>query len=86
MQPGCAVLPIENKKALADDSEFVKTLCAAAKNLEIGIVAAAFVQGKIKSQNSAFIIDKTEDILMKYSEVHTCNFAGEKCLERGNKF
>ena len=79
-------LPIENKKALADDSELIKTLCAAAQKLKIGIVATALTQGKIKPQNSAFIIDKTGNVLMKYSKVHTCDFADEKCLESGNEF
>lgn len=79
-------LPIENKDALTDDSEFIKTLCSAARKLHIGVVATALTQGRTKPQNSAFVIDKDGKILMKYSKVHTCDFADEKCLESGNEF
>ena len=79
-------LPIENKDALADDSEAIKTLCAAAEKLQIGVVATAFTQGRTKPQNSAFVIDKTGNVLMKYSKVHTCDFADERCLESGDEF
>lgn len=48
-------LPIENKDALTDDSEFIKTLCSAARKLYIGVVATALTQGKTKLQNSAFM-------------------------------
>ncbi len=79
-------LPIENKNALTDDSELIKMLCTAAKQLQIGVVATAFTQGRTKPQNSAFVIDKGGKVLIKYSKVHTCDFADEKCLESGNEF
>ena len=37
-------------------------------------------------QNSAFVIDKSGNILMKYSKVHTCDFADEKNVESGKEF
>lgn len=79
-------LPIENKDALTDDSGFITALCSAAQRLHIGVVATAFTQGKTKPQNSAFLINKDGSILMKYSKVHTCDFADEKCLESGDGF
>ncbi len=79
-------LPIENKDALTDDSEWIVALCAAARSLQIGVVATAFTQGRRKPQNSAFLIDKDGKIRMKYSKVHTCDFADEKCLENGDAF
>lgn len=79
-------LPIRNEEAIADDSLFIAELCVAAKKLHIGLVATALTQGKEKPQNSAFVIDKDGRILMKYSKVHTCDFADEKCLESGNEF
>lgn len=79
-------LPIENKNALADDSELIKMLCTAAKQLQIGVVATAFTQGRTKPQNSAFVIDKGGKVLIKYTKVHTCDFADEKYLESGNEF
>lgn len=79
-------MPIENKDALADDSEYISALCSAAQKLHIGVVATAFTQGRQKPQNSAFVIDKDGNILMKYSKVHTCDFADERCLESGDEF
>ena len=79
-------LPIENKDALTDDSEFINALCLAAQRLHIGVVATTFTQGRVKPQNSAFVIDKTGKILLKYSKVHTCDFSDENCLESGDEF
>lgn len=79
-------LPIENQEALTDDDEHIRTVCEAAKKLGIGIVLTTFTQGKTKPQNSAFVIDKTGKILMKYSKVHTCDFSDENCLESGDAF
>lgn len=79
-------LPIENKDALTDDSEYIHALCLAAEKYRIGVAATALTQGREKPQNSAFIIDKNGNILMKYSKVHTCDFSDEKCLESGDKF
>ena len=79
-------LPIENKDALANDSEFIFALCLAAQKLHIGVVATALTTGKTKPQNSAFVIDREGKILMKYAKVHTCDFADEKFLESGDEF
>ena len=79
-------LPVENGNALADNSELINRLRTAAQKLQTGIVATAFTQGRARPQNSAFIIDKSGNILMKYSKVHTCDFADERCLESGNEF
>lgn len=79
-------LPAENKNALKDTDETISRLCAAAKNLRVGLVATALTQGQKNPQNSAFVIDKSGKILMKYSKVHTCDFSDEKCLESGDEF
>ena len=79
-------LPIENCDAISDDDDILDSLRMAARRLHIGVVATAFTQGRSKPQNSAFVIDKDGDILMKYSKVHTCDFADEKCLESGDEF
>lgn len=79
-------LPIEDKDALANDSEFIFALCLAAQKMHIGVVATALTKGRTKPQNSAFVIDREGKILMKYAKVHTCDFAGEKCLESGDEF
>lgn len=80
------VMPIENSEALADDDESIIEISKAAKELGVGVVVTTFTKGQNKPQNSAFVIDKNGDILMKYSKVHTCDFADEKCLESGNEF
>lgn len=79
-------LPINNSEALSDESDYLKKICDSAKKYNIGVVATAFTQGNDKPQNSAFVINKNGEILMKYSKVHTCDFADEKCLQSGNEF
>lgn len=78
--------PVTNEEAITQDDISITQLCKAAKAYSIGVVATAFTQSHKKPQNSAFVIDKTGDILMKYSKVHTCDFDAEKCLESGNDF
>lgn len=77
---------MENREAMSDDSESIRAICAAARRIGIGVVATALTRGVRKPQNSAFVIDKTGTVLMKYSKVHTCDFADEKCLESGDEF
>lgn len=79
-------LPRENGEAITDNSEWIEKICWAAERLQTGIVATALTRGNKKPQNSAFVIDKTGKILMKYSKVHTCDFADEICLESGDAF
>lgn len=79
-------LPVEDKDALANDSESISALCSAARKMHIGVVATALTKGRTKPRNSAFVIDKEGKILMKYDKVHTCDFADEKCLESGDEF
>lgn len=79
-------LPIDNRDALPNESPLIRDLCLAAQKLHIGVVATALTQGTTKPQNSAFVIDKNGKVLMKYSKVHTCDFADEKCLASGDEF
>lgn len=79
-------LSIDNDHALTEDDNRIKALCVAAKKLKIGLVATALTKGSTKPQNSAFVINKHGEILMKYSKVHTCDFADERVLESGKEF
>ena len=79
-------LPISNAEAIDDEDIHLRQICAAAKSLNIGIVATALTKGHHKPQNSAYVIGKDGNILMKYSKVHTCDFADEACLESGEEF
>ena len=77
-------LTIDNASAITEND--LAPLCENAKELNIGLVAAALTQGKSNPQNSAFAISKDGKILMKYAKVHTCDFADEKVLESGTEF
>lgn len=88
--PECFVtgytLPVDDHKVLEEDGAWLRRLCQEAKKQRIGLVATAFTKGRTKPQNSAFVIDKDGRVLMKYSKVHTCDFADERCLESGDGF
>ena len=77
-------LTIDHASAITEND--LAPLCENAKELNIGLVAAALTQGKSNPQNSAFVISKDGKILMKYAKVHTCDFADEKVLESGTEF
>lgn len=79
-------LPFCNEEALEEGNPYLQQICNAAKKLRIGIVATAVTKGTRKPQNSAYVIDKQGNILMKYSKVHTCDFADEACFESGGAF
>lgn len=77
-------LTIDNDSAITEDD--LAVLCEKAGELGIGLVATALTKGKSKLQNAAFLIGKDGKILMKYTKVHTCDFADEKVLESGTEF
>ena len=79
-------LPISNEEALSDDNPYLKQLCDTAKELQLGVVVTAFTKGTERPQNSAYVIGKNGELLMKYSKVHTYDFADEACLESGSAF
>ena len=59
-------LPITNEEAISEDCDFIKSICIKAAELKIGVVATALTKGVIKPRNSAFLIDKSGKIIMKY--------------------
>lgn len=81
--PECFVtgydLPMSYEKSIAK-------ICEKAKKYKIGVVLTAFTKGNKQPQNSAFVINKSGNILMKYSKVHTCDFADERNVESGKEF
>lgn len=74
------------ENALTQDSKPIKTFEELAKELSIGICITGFTKGKKYPQNSAFIINRDGKIILKYSKVHTCDFAWERYLESGEVF
>lgn len=79
-------LPMSNEEALSDHNPYLAQICTTASELCIGAVVTAITKGQKKPQNSAFVVDKNGAVLMKYSKVHTCDFADEVCLESGAAF
>lgn len=77
-------LTIDNDAAISESD--LAVLCDKAKELGIGLVATALKKGNVKPQNAAFVIGKHGKIQMKYSKVHTCDFADERVLESGTEF
>ena len=77
-------LTINNEAAISESE--LKLLCGKAKELGIGLIATALTKGKKRPQNSAFVIDRYGEILMKYAKVHTCDFADERVLKPGTEF
>ena len=74
------------EKSIADNDIRIAKICENAKKYKIGVVLTAFTKGSKQPQNSAFVINKSGNILMKYSKVHTCDFADERDVESGKEF
>lgn len=79
-------LPMAYEKCISDQDANIQKICGFAKEYQIGIVLTAFTKGRNLPQNTAFVIDKSGKVLMKYAKVHTCDFADEKAVEAGRKF
>lgn len=75
-----------SNRALEDDSTYINAFSMAAKELNIGVVVTGYTKGEMRPRNSAVVINKNGEIIMKYSKVHTCDFADERMLESGNEF
>lgn len=74
------------ESALADDCEAILKIQAFCKQQNIATCITAFTKGKQAPQNSAILINKTGEIILKYSKVHTCDFDWERYLESGEAF
>jgi predicted amidohydrolase len=72
--------------ALDDNSEYIRKICDAAREFQIGVEITGFTKGKRYPMNSAFIIDRDGSVILKYSKVHTCDFDWEQYLESGDAF
>lgn len=72
--------------ALDENNKYIQEFCKIAKELQIGVVITCFTKGVRRPRNTAFVIDTNGQIIMKYSKVHTCDFAGERLLECGEEF
>lgn len=78
--------PVANEEALTDSSPVLQKFCRIANELHMGVVITGFTKGAKRPRNTAWVIGKQGNLLMKYSKVHTCDFADEACLESGEDF
>lgn len=72
--------------AVDDESFFIKSMRSAAKESDIAVVMTYLSRGSRAPRNSAVVIDRSGGIALKYSKVHTCDFAMESMLESGTEF
>ena len=72
--------------ALTPSDSFVQAFCNTAKKLSIGVVLTGLFSGKKAPRNTALLIDRTGNILLRYDKVHTCDFSMEALLENGEDF
>lgn len=72
--------------AITENEKHMLKIRDLAKELGIGVVITAFTKGEKYPQNSAYIIDRKGEIILKYSKVHTCDFDWERYLECGQEF
>ena len=72
--------------AVTEEEEHVLQIRKVAKEVQIGVGITSFTKGEKYPQNTAFIIDRNGDIILKYSKVHTCDFDWERYLESGQEF
>lgn len=79
-------LPIRYEEALDVQNPYIDRLCAAARQYHIGVVATALTKGHLRPRNTAYVINRDGEILLKYDKVHTCDFADESCLECGDGY
>lgn len=79
-------LPIDNSAAITPDCGAVQLLRRTAARCGTGVVATSLMKGAKKPRNSAIVIGRGGEVLMRYDKVHTCDFSDEACLESGGEF
>ncbi|HIW74876.1 MAG TPA: carbon-nitrogen hydrolase family protein [Firmicutes bacterium] len=72
--------------AVTPDGPALRAVREEAAERQIGVVMTAFAKGKDRPRNSAFLIGRRGDILLRYDKVHTCAFSLECLLEGGTEF
>lgn len=72
--------------AMEDDDTHLLAFRQAAREMKIGVVITGYTKGSSRPRNTAFLIGRSGEILLKYSKVHTCDFSKERMLESGDEF
>ena len=75
-----------NSKAIKDDNEFIIQYIKLAKELEIAVAITYLEKTEQKPKNTVIIIDKSGNIILKYSKIHTVDSKMEAYTEPGTEF
>lgn len=73
-------------KAIKDDNEFIIQYIKLAKELEIAVAITYLEKTEQKPKNTVIIIDKSGNIILKYSKIHTVDSKMEAYTEPGTEF
>ena len=75
-----------NSKAIENDNGFIIQYINLAKELEMAIAITYLEKTEQKPKNTVIIIDKSGNIILKYSKVHTVDSKMEAYTEPGTEF
>ena len=75
-----------NSKAIDTNSEFINQYINLAKKLEMAIAITYLEKTEGQPKNTAIIIDKNGNIVLKYSKIHTVDFKMEAYTRPGTEF
>ena len=74
------------KQAVTPDGVYVSAFREAARASGIGVCITCRSTGDAAPRNTALIIGRNGEILLRYDKVHTCAFSMEALLEPGDAF
>lgn len=74
------------EQAVSPDGVYVAAFRQAARENRIGVCATFLSAGDPRPRNTALVIGRTGEPLMRYDKVHTCAFSLEALLEPGTPF
>ena len=73
-------------KAIENDNEFILNFKSLAKELQMAILLTYLEKTEDKPKNTAIIIDRNGEIILKYSKVHTVDCKMEAYMQSGDEF
>lgn len=73
-------------RALSEDDACFCRFRDCCREQAVGAVITGFSKGSDRPRNTAWIIGRDGQILLKYNKVHTCDFSLERYLESGDRF
>lgn len=79
-------LPIDPSYALPVDGPWVGGFCEIAAELGVGVAITLLATSPDGPTNTALVIDRTGQTILRYDKVHTCCYDSEACLTPGPGF